>query len=303
MPFPAPPADDLGTLDFAGDVPGRVLDSDLTAALGDILWGVVDQYGVQVWLANLTGWWDPAPVTGGVEQRVEDDGGWPAPSWSAPRVIQATLRLRGSSWAHLNQTIADIGSSIPRRALATFYVSDHGDVRQAQVRQEGDVLVTRAGAGADVSISLIAPDPRRYSADLVTLSTGLPTTVGGLNLGGTGLTLPLSVGATTTAGSINAVNAGNESTRPTFTIVGPSPAGSLIHRQTGRILTFLEAVAAGHSLVIDVDRRRALLDGTSPQVILGTWFDYAPGLNEVSFFANDYDSAARLISVHRSAWR
>lgn len=286
--------------DFTGDTPGRILDGDLTAVLGDITWGTVDQYGVRVHLAGLTGWWDPAPTTGGIEQRSNADGGWVPPAFSAPRIIHATLRLRGSSWAHLNRTIAALSASIPRRALETLYVDDHGDLLQADVRQEGDVLISRYGAGAEMSIALVAPDPRRYGTELVRVPTGLPRFVGGLSLP---LSVPVSVGASVVAGAISVTNDGNESTHPTFLIAGPTPPSSITHLGTGRTIRIPEAVAVGHTLVIDTATRQALLDGISPRLVTGAWFDYDPGRNDIAFGATTYDPAALLVSEHRSAWR
>src|SRR5207237_3774320 len=143
-----------------------------------------------------------------------------------------------------------------------------------------------SGGWARFSISLVAADPRRYDSALTIQTTGLPRTTGGLTLGGTGLTLNgtgLKVGATVTAGVLSAYNFGNMPTRPVFTIQGPCPAFSLTHRGSGRTLRVADPVAAGRSLVIDTDRRRAVLDGTAARTVTGTWFEYAPGNNDVAF--------------------
>ena len=289
------------TTTTVGDTPGRFLDGDLTATLGDVTFGVVNDDGVRVHLAAVKGWYDGAGSTGAVEPRVNDDGGWPSPSFMAPRGVEFLLRLRGSSWVHLNATIERIVGAIPLRTLEPLTVYDNGTVRVAWVRQEGDPVVVRRGVGADISLSLIAPDPRKYDTAVQSASTGLPQTTGGMSLP---LSLPLTIGATVSSGVLVANNAGNVATRPTLKLYGPTPADTRItHRGTGQTLRIPEAVDAGRFLLLDVDNRRALLDGTALRRVTGAWFDYAPGDNEVALSASTYNPDALLVSEHRSAWR
>jgi hypothetical protein len=161
-------------------------------------------------------------------------------------------------------------------------------------------LVERLRNWARFSIALTAPDPRRYAVGITRAETGLPSTSGGLSLP---VSLPVSIGATVTSGVLSATNDGNMGTRPTLAVYGPVAPFALTHRGTGQTLRFHESVPAGRFLLLDTDRRRALLDGTAGRRVTGSWFEYGPGINEVAFTAATYDPDARLVSEHRSAWR
>lgn len=303
MPIPGPGGSSV--VEGPG-VAGAAL-HDGPVILGDITLGVTDDYGVEWILESLTGWSDPPETTGDVDQRASDHGGWYSPAYYAPRTVEIGGSLIATDWDAATRAINRLMASVPLQTPAWLYVFD-GSVPAtgAMVRQDGDPLTERVGGWVRFSLSLVAADPRRYDTELTVTSTGLPKTSGGLTLGGTGLTLGgtgLTVGATVTAGVLSTYNYGNMSTKPTFTVQGPCPPFSLTHRGTGKTLRFADPVAAGRTLVIDTDRRRAALDGTAARTVTGTWFDYAPGANDVAFTASSYDAGALLISSHRSAWR
>lgn len=271
------------------------------ATLGDLVFGDVDEYGTRVYLKNLKGWDSGTPSTGGVEQRAADDGGWLDEAYLAPRLVELDLVLVGSGFLTVSQSISRIASGLPVKVLEDLVVDNHGEVLQARVRQSGEVLATQKAAQGIVSLSLIAPDPRRYAADEIVASTGLPQTTGGLSLP---IALPVTVGADVSAGVLLADNAGDVDTFPVFTITGPCPPGATITLlSTAASLTFAQEIPTGHQLVIDTATRTALMDGTAGRTVTGTWFSYAPGANEVAFAATGYDPAALLTSVHRSARR
>lgn len=293
----APPTFDGGV---GPGVPGDGL-QPRSASLGATVFGAADPYGTLVYLTDVKGWYGATGTTGTVSQRASDHGGWADPAYLPPRVIELSLTLVGSAFSTVEQSCELITGALPLSTLQTLMlISPDGSARQADVRQNGDVFTTQKGATAVMSVSLIAPDPRRYSIELTTAQTGLPQTSGGLSLP---ISLPVSIGATMDSGVLTVVNAGNVSTRPVFQVVGPAPAGSIVHRATGRTLTWHDPIGAGRTLVINTDQRRALLDGTANRVVTGTWFDYDPGVNEVAFTAATYDAAALLVSSHRSAWR
>lgn len=281
------------------------------ATLGAVTFGAVDEYGTLVYLNDITGWTGSATTTGTVVQRAADSGGWAAPAYEAPRVIGLSLTLMGGSFDLVERSIEAITAAVPTSDLDTFaVVSPDGTIRQAEVRQGGDVLSTQKGATAQMSIALVAPDPRRYDGGYEENITGLPVASGGLFVGATGLALPLRVGAQVISGTLQARNSGNMSTRPVLTVSGPCPPFAITHVESGRQIRFNESVPAGRSLVIDTDRRRALLDGVAPRTVTGTWFEYGPatatnpiGINTLAFSATGYESGALLVSHHKSAWR
>ncbi len=168
------------------------------------------------------------------------------------------------------------------------------------VRQEGEFNVEGTQTVTRFSLSLLAPDPRKYAVDVTSAETALPSSAGGLSLP---LSLPVSVGATVTAGVLTVTNRGNTAAPAVLTVVGPCPPFTITRRGSGESLRFTEALPAGRTLVIDTYRNRALLDGTALRVLSGSWFNLAPGVNEIAFSASSYDPAARLRIESRSAWR
>jgi hypothetical protein len=281
-------------------IPGTIL-HDGQVSIGAITFGATDDYGVEWILESLKGWDDPPASTGGTQQRAADHGLWTSTAYYSGRTIEVEGSLLASSWAGASEALDRLWGAIPISALDWLYVAEGARTLCAKVRQDSDPLVERNTGWAKFSLSLIAPDPRRYDVNETTASTGLPTTTGGLALP---LTLPLTIGATTTAGVLTVTNAGNMATRPTFTVDGPVPAGaSITHRSSGKTLRIPDGVPSGRTLTIDTDKRTALLDGTAARVVTGTWFEYDPGSNDVAFSAPSYNSTALLTSVSRSAWR
>ena len=262
--------------------------------------------GVTWKLAPLDGWDEPpetsldaTPRTGTHGMRVSQ-----SPKLGGRQIDFAGV-LVGHSWNALSAAINMLRSAIPIEEAASLLVHVDGeDALTAQVIQFGRPLFPRGGATVAFSIPLMAPDPRRYSPDVVTASTGLPQTTGGMVVNNARVVNnALSVGDSSSSGLIVVTNDGNMSTPPSITITGPCPPCSLTHRQTGRTLKVPDAIPAGRTLTIDTDNRRAFLDGTAPRTITGAWFEYGEGTNEVAFSAATYTTGALLTSAHRSAWR
>lgn len=266
--------------------------------LGEITLGQIDDAGVEWFLGDLRGWEDAPASTSVVEQRSGDHGGWSSAPFYTSRLIEVDGWLTAPSVDDARWAVRRLMAAIPL-ALGTMTVRTPYDVLQADVRQEGDPLSEQVGNSANFSLSLLAPDPRRYSETVVTDETGLSETSGGLTLP---LTLPLALPAVTTAGVLVVENEGNMDSPPTLTVTGPCPPFSITHGTTGQTLRYHEHVAAGRSLVIDVARGEALLDGVT-RYMTGSWFTYAPGVNKLAFNAASYTPAARLTSSHRHAYK
>lgn len=253
------------------------------------------------WDVQVDGWDEPASVTERTEQRNADHGAWTKQGYYEARTVEIKGLLvspvrseRSRAWAQLKAAVPSFDP-----VLVTVAVVGEPVLQGTFVQGGAPILNQDGGASWEFSFSLIAPDPRRYDVAETTALTGLPVTSGGLSLP---ISLPLSIGAVTTSGLLTLVNSGDMPTRPTFTITGPCPPCTITH-SSGRRLTVPDAVPAGRSLTLDVDSRTALLDGTASRVVTGTWFEFAPGVNEVQFSSATYDAAALLSVSFRSAWR
>ena len=283
-------------------VPGTILHPG-QLSLGEIVFGVTDSFGVEWVLSELRGWSDPAESTNEVEQRTGEHGGriLGTPKYT-PRYMQLIGSCIAATWDDADEALGRLWASVPLSTPAWMNVASRRTLA-ALVAQDGKPELDQEsskGGTRTFSIGLVAPDPRRYSPDVVTVSTGLPQTTGGFSLP---LVAPLTIGATITSGRITAVNEGNMETRPTITLMGPVPAGWTITHNSGRRLYGRDAITAGRTLTLDFDDRSALLDGVAAQVVSGAWFDLEPGDNTVSFNAATFDPAAQMTLTYRHAFK
>ena len=210
-------------------VPGAALHEG-SLSIGDVSMGYTDSDGVEWILEKLSGWSDPAPSTGTVEQRASDHGGWTDQAYYGSRVLEVVGSLVANSWADAGAALDRLWAAVPLNDPDWMYVDEGYQERQAKVRQDGDPIVERSGGWARFSLSLVAPDPRKYGNEQ-SASTGLPITTGGLSLP---ISLPVAIGATTTSGRLTVTNEGNMPTRPVFAITGPCAPFTITQVSTGR---------------------------------------------------------------------
>lgn len=261
-----------------------------------------DAFGVKWGLTKLDGWFDGWEGSGTVDQRSQQDGAWISPQYAAPRVVHLGGSIKAASWDATTQAWDRLLAQIPFRNLSSLLVSTgEGAVPEqtAQVRQHEKPVLTRFDDRADFSLSLLAPDPRRYAATVQTVALVLPILTGGI---APPLTPPITVTGSTSVSQATLTNAGTVTTYPTLTITGPCPPATIINLTTSEAIRVVDAVPAGQTLVIDVLAGTAVTGGQSRRV-LGSWWGLLPGANEVAFRADGYDAAAGLSISFRSAWK
>lgn len=268
--------------------------------LGDITFGVVDEFGVEWILEDLRGWTDAASTTGSVEQRAGDHGGWIGQAFYGSRLLEIEGTLIAPDSGEAAYAVQRLMAAIPLASLEPLTV--HSEVlpsMRVMVRQEGDPLTEQIDHHAEFSLSLLAPDPRRYALESTASSTGLPVTTGGLALP---ISPPFAIPATVTGGVLVVTNGGNMDTPPVLTVTGPCPPFSITHAATGRTIRYHDEVLAGQTVTIDARARTATIDG-AVRYVTGAWFDYAPGVNGLAFNAVTYNAGAVLTSTHHDAWK
>lgn len=281
--------------------PGVIPTGLMSYILGSLLvvHNSVDENGVR-WGIDYVDGLDGLGDTGQVDQYAADHGGWALPAFHTPRELEVTGWLVSQHWSFTSTAVEQLKAALPLSTLADFVVSIPGDRdRFMRVRQQGKPLFKREGRFCNYSLSLVAPDPRVYSVEQAVVSTGLPSSSGGLQVP---FAVPFQIDSVTEAGALTAINDGNMSTPPVLKVSGPCPPFTLRHH-SGASLTYPIAVPDGRFVVLDTSKRRALEDGTEPRYVTGTWFEYAPGVNTVRFEAAAYNAAALLTSTHRSAWK
>jgi Phage tail protein len=278
--------------------PGTDLGAVRVSLPGSPVAGRVDAQGRQINVGKLEGWWAPPATSGSATQKVNEHGAFLGPAYYGPRVIVWETRVDGLSPADSMATALLLTKSLPVSGLAALSVTDEQGTLTARVRQEGAPLFSRQGNRVTVSLSMIAPDPRRYGPPALA-STGLPLAAGGFILP---VVLPIVIGGNNLSGEVDVFNNGDMDSQPTFTVYGPCAPFTITDDQ-GKQLAFAESLDAGRSLIIDTSARTALLDGVANRVVTGTWPVLRPGANSFRFDASAYNVSSLMTVSHRSAWR
>ncbi|MFF1281045.1 phage distal tail protein [Streptomyces sp. NPDC058299] len=285
--------------------PGATLDG-LQASLGSVTLGAVDSQGVAWYLQTLEGW-DSPEVRSAWTEREGDHGAWASPVYYGSRPITLGGTIVAPSRVLLEQAMDQL------RAAAgltdTLLVVQESTPKQAVVRRSGKPLMQYVTATtATYSVMVTAADPRRYGTSLLTASTNLPSTTGGLTLPAAA---PWLLSATVVAGQVDAVNAGDFETRPTITINGPVVAPQIQAQMPDgsvRLMTYGQDLASGDVLVIDTDARTVTLNGAvSRRRFLTTPSGWptipANSVTSFLFRSTAYNSSATLTAAWRSAWQ
>jgi len=153
----------------------------------------------------------------------------------------------------------------------------------------------------ELSIRWFCPDPRKYSAALHSLSTGLGTATGGLTFPAT---FPATFGSGSAGGQIAVSNAGNTDSPPLLSITGPVDNPIIDHVELGRSLQLTISLITGDALALDADARSVVLNGTASResaLTLPQWFLLAPGANTIRFRNNGAFTASQLTVAWRDA--
>lgn len=280
---------------------------DMSLSLDGWTAGATDTQGTTWSLTGLEGWWEtPAPRVA-IEDRPQDHGGFDDVSWFSSRVLTIEGLAQSPDRAtHLRARRIATSVAVDTTTLHTMTVTEpDGTVLRCAVRLSA---ATKVGDITDTlcrwSMQVCAPDPRRYIDPEILHTLALPASpTGGITFA---TTAPwVVVGAAASTGSVTAVNVGTFGTRPVLTFIGPLTDPQLEHVQTGRRLAFDIDLAAGETLVVDVDRRAVLLGGTasrSSALAAGSaWFDLAPGDNELRFTAAAGGGTSQLLVRYSSA--
>lgn len=268
----------------------------------DLEFGVTDANGTW-WLIKSWSGLDGADTAGQVVQRAGDHGAWPTPQWYGPRTItltvQATARtqaLRDVARAFLQQAIP-VGSD---SSLATLRWDEPVPV-QLGVRRSGRIAETYTTlTDAVFSVPLIAPDPRKYSTVLHTLTAVQGASAAGL---APPLTPPLTLPAGTPPMAVSCTNAGSFETRPVVTVGGPISSPAVVNQSTGQSISFTGMVlAATDVLSVDLNARQATLNGVyRPADTASSWWVMPPGTTTVRV-TGTATTGAQMTVAWRDAW-
>lgn len=258
---------------------------------GLVLNGPPDSNGVQITCASITGW-GPAATTGGVQQRSGRHGGSNPRQYYAPLILTLAGMVRAPSRALRELAVDDLNNRLDLALFDLVVTETIPKLVRARVNREvtwdddTDVLYR-------YQAEVICPDPFKYGTTLQSLTLGLPASSGGLRVP---IRAPIQVTGTTVSGDGLASNAGNFAAVPLVRIDGPVTNPVITNLTLGRSVSYLDTLAAGEYVLIDMGNWAALLNGTSSRSgrLSGTPWAIQPGANTLSFRASSGTGATAL---------
>jgi hypothetical protein len=300
MPYPSPVTYPSPSL-----YPGFFSDEGMLVSIGGLVLGSTDEFGVTWTVEKFDGRsGSPAPTLE-LTQRARANGATASESFMRPRYMSISGLILTAAHEDLDLAAARLSAAVALDPVE-MVVAHAGTIRHSMVQRQGEVIVTElTDRISSYSILIVAPDPRKFG-DLVTASTLLPFSSGGLVRPST---WPRTWTGVSGTGKITINNPGNTQAPVWLRISGPIPAGghSVTHQGKKKTLTFGTdlALGAGEFLTVDMDRREVLAQGQSPRsgyVISRGWFSLDPGDNEIAFSSVNYSETASLSITTKPAW-
>lgn len=307
---------------------GELITTDDQVQFGSLLMGggtgpyVITREGIE-------GWEDMPGLDSTDQARPSQDGSWAGDRYLGTRVVTIPVSIY-PDWDASGRTGLVLLRELQRQ------IRPHAAEQPLVIRMLGETLLcwarinsrvserlstTWMAAGElDLTLQWVATDPLRYSLTESVASTPLPARSQGLLwtavssidrldwVTATSRSV-LDWGTEGTHGDLVVVNAGTEDTRPTLTITGPCTTPSVTRADTGDVLEYDIALAAGDTLTIDIRCGTVLLNGTSSRDHLATGrsvlleeFVCPPGSTVLSYRAVDGAAGSTLTAVWRSAY-
>jgi hypothetical protein len=302
MPYPSPVSYPSPSLypGFGSGLEGRQV------ALGDALvLGGTDEFGVRWSLTTFDGWSGSPSPTLSLSQRARGHGATASESFFQPRGMTLGGLIHGANPAELDAAFDRLNAAV-RLDPFVMLVSEDERVRNCMVQRQGEVIPTwHSDKLAGYSILVSAKDPLKYG-DLVSTSTVLPSSSGGLVYP---VTYPVTYTGVSNTGIIRLTNTGNTQAPVWLRVDGPVPAGgwTVTHVGKKQSLSFATslALASGEFVTVDMERREVLAQGQSARAGYVTsrgWFSLDPGDNDIAFSATNYSSTALLTAATKPAW-
>jgi len=302
VPYPSPITYPSALL-FPGSSAAGLFEGS-PVAIGDLLFNTVDADGVFWILESFKGWGSPGS-TAELTQRVRGNGATSSEGFLKARVMTLEGTIDAPSPELLSAAVDQLSAAV-RLDGFRLLVAEAGRVRHCEAKRQDEVLISWLDAyTAKFSIQVVAKDPRKFG-DLVSASTRLPFSEGGLVRPST---WPRTWTGVSGTGQVTINNPGNTQAPVWLRIDGPLPAGgwTVTHQGKKSSLTFATALSlgSGEFVTVDMDRREVLAQGQAPRsgyVTSRGWFSLDPGDNVIAFSAQNYSSTASLTVSTKPAW-
>lgn len=233
-------------------------------------------------IGTFDGWYSGAPKRVPVLNRPAADGAFGVrKDYRAARVITQTGLIDSASvessivgpWAQFAALQSDGSPSL-------FQVSDALGTLSCLVSVEINELTPLLGGLAAYELVMVARDPVKYGPAR-TLTTGLPTSGGGLEYPLHSPAGALYYGANGTLGRVTVSNAGTAAVWPKINVTGGLNSGFYVQRlDTGQIVRYDRVVPDGTSVQIDFRTGGVTVDNVSDAstyLTMQDFFSVGPG--------------------------
>lgn len=263
--------------------------------------------------------WDPFTRTTRTPQSVERTQGHGSISgaeWvdEAVVLIPVSINRSGSTkaeWLAAHDALAAAFTAVGSSGETCELYFEHGGSEFVMFgtprtpRVNGDNL--SVGKSVD-QVAFVAADPRRYSAEMTTVLTGLTEYLSGLT---TPFTTPFSIYTVLSSGLLSLNNVGRSDSWVKVRVDGPISGPELVlQRPDGSVQSLSINIDLGPDdfLLIDSVNRTALLNGSSTSDFRGSsqwgWDKYPllPGVTDLRFMGSDDTNTAQATASYRSAW-
>lgn len=239
------------------------------------------------------------------ELYVQGDGGIHSDFYYGRRPITLSGTFDTSAFGTLrNQKITRLlrATNAMREDATLSWTATGGLPVEVRVRRQNSPRVT-GGRVKQFQISLVAADPRIYgqSINIGQVAAGATSTAGFTSP----LLSPLQSGAAP-AGQVIVENVGNAGAPPIISIYGQLTNPTVTNVTTGQALSFTYALAAAEHLDVDSSARTITVGTANRYSALNfassTWWEIAPGLNDIRLTATSFSSGASLVILWNHAW-
>jgi hypothetical protein len=272
-----------------------------------ITFGQADESRVGWRYTDLPGW-DSADLSEAAENRTGADGMWDADNFYSGRQVGVEGLIEAPSVAALDEAMARLEQALPARGRLVTLTVNETTPKQITARRSGRLMMSKlTDVTAQVSISLLARDPRKYGIDLQSAGASLGTPGGGVTLPAV---LPLVLAPGDPGEEFfDVVNTGTYETPILARIAGPGRNLGLANLTTGQLLSYPFELLTGDQLVIDTGAGAAQLNGTAyrppaPGSTVTSRFLLPPGTSRMQFLGarTQADLPPLLTMTWRPAW-
>lgn len=281
----------------SGPIGAGILYAPTVGAAQDVEFGAVDANGTRWILSNLD---DSVPVVGQIAQRQGAHGGIATAQFYGARIINLTVTIVAATQALRDVARAALNQAVPVSDLALFRL-DEPIPKQLYVRRAGSIMEKPLSlVHMEFGIALEAPDPRKYSTVLQTITANQGPGAAGL---APPWTPPITLPAGTPPMTVSCTNNGSFETRPTVTITGPITAPAVVNQVTGQVVSFSSlALSASDVLVVDFLNQQGLLNGVfRPGDVSSSWWTMQPGTTGIRV-TGTASTGASMTVAWRDAW-